>query len=367
MKKKIAHVTFDMRIGGTEQVIYNLIEQTDPEKYDVSIMCLNKPIGPFGIQLQKKGCHIIAFDRKPGFDLKLIKDIRRFITSNNIDILHCHQYTPYVYGFFASLFTKTRVIFTEHGRFYPDQRKLKRILINPVLSLFTSSITSISSATKHALMKYENIAGKKIQVIYNGINGSRFEFPTSSNLRTTLGIDEKTFVLGTVARLDPIKNHDMMIKAFKIVHNQIPKTVLIIVGDGSERPHLESLIAQMGMNSSVIITGFREDTPQFYKLMDVFLLTSFSEGTAMTLLEAMACGKPCIATNVGGNPEIVLDHTTGFLVPGGDEPKLTQKIIQLIEDENLRANMGVAGRKRFQEIFTASKMASEYQKLYDEL
>ena len=367
MKKKIAHVTFDMRIGGTEQVIYNLVEHIDSKKYDVSIMCLNQPTGPFGIQLQNKGCRIIAFNRQPGFDLKLIHDMRSYIIQNKINILHCHQYTPYVYGLFASLFTKIKVIFTEHGRFYPDQRKLKRILINPVLSLFTSSITSISSATKHALMKYENIAGKKIQVIYNGINGSRFEFPTSSNLRTTLGIDEKTFVLGTVARLDPIKNHDMMIKAFKIVHEKFPKSVLIIVGDGPERQQLESLILSLKMNGSVIITGFRHDTPQFYDLMNLFLLTSFSEGTAMTLLEAMASGKPCIATNVGGNPEIVLDHTTGFLVPGGDEPKLTQKIIQLIEDENLRANMGVAGRKRFQEIFTASKMASEYQKLYDEL
>ena len=367
MKKKIVHVTFDMRIGGTEQVIYNLIEHTDPKKYDVSILCLNQPIGPFGIQLQKKSCHIIAFDRKPGFDLKLIKNIRKFIIKDQIDILHCHQYTPYVYGLFASLFTKTKIIFTEHGRFYPDQRKLKRILINPVLSLFTSAITAISKATKNALIKYENFPGKRIQVIYNGINGSRFEFPTSGNLRKTLGIDEKTFVLGTVARLDPIKNHDMMIKAFKIVHDRFSQTVLIIVGDGSERPRLVSLIAQMGMNSSVIITGFREDTPQFYNMMDLFLLTSFSEGTAMTLLEAMASTKPCIATDVGGNPEIVLKNTTGFIIPSNDEHTLADVVIKLMQDNKLSTKMGIAGRKRFEQMFTAVKMTAEYQKLYDEL
>ncbi len=367
MKKKIVHVTFDMRIGGTEQVIYNLVEHADSEKNDVSILCLNQPIGPFGLQLQEKGYQIIAFDRAPGFDIKLIKAIRKFIVENEIDILHCHQYTPFVYGLFASLSTKTKVIYTEHGRFYPDRRKFKRIIMNPIISLFTSSITSISKATKNALVKYENFSGKRIQVIYNGIDGSRFEMQQRGKLRQNLGIDHESFILGTVARLDPIKNHDMMIKAFKIIHDQFPQTTLIIVGDGIERQRLESLILSLKMNGSVIITGFRHDTPQFYELMDLFLLTSFSEGTAMTLLEAMASGKSCIATDVGGNPEIILNKSTGFIIPNDDKHELAEKVIQLMQDSQLRTKFGIEGRKRFEQKFTASKMASEYQKLYDEL
>lgn len=367
MKKKVAHITFDMRIGGTEQVIYQLVEHTDPEKYDVSIVCLNQPIGPFGMQLQKKGYPIIAFDRQPGFDLKLVTAIRRFIIANQIDMLHCHQYSPYIYGVFASRLTHAKVIFTEHGRFYPDRRKLKRMLINPILSQFTDSITAISTATKNALIKYENFPGKRIHVIYNGIDASKFEMLHNGDLRQSFGFDEETFILGTVARLDPIKNHEMMINAFKIIHERFPNTALMIVGDGPERQYLESLISKLGLNRSIIITGFREDTPQFYNMMDLFLLTSFSEGTAMTLLEAMASAKPCIATDVGGNPEIVLDYQTGFIIPSNDEHALAQKIIQLLEDKSLRTKMGIAGRKRFEQMFTAAKMASEYQKLYDEL
>ena len=317
--KKIVHFTFDMQIGGAEQVIYNLIENTDSSKYDVSILCLDQPVGPFGIQLQKKGYGVTALKRKPGFDISLVRQIRRYVSNNNIDVLHCHQYTPYVYGFMGGAFNECNIIFTEHGRFHPDQRKLKRVLINPFLNLFTNYVTSISSATREALVRYENFPRSKIRIVYNGIDSSRYMLAQNSNLKQTLGISKGAYVLGTVARLDPIKNHLMMIRAFKIVKETYPETFLIIVGDGPERENLEAFASELHLASNMIFTGFREDAYLFYKIMDIFLLTSFSEGTAMTLLEAMASGLPCIATDVGGNPEIVRDGETGFIIQNNDE------------------------------------------------
>ncbi|MBC8179694.1 glycosyltransferase, partial [candidate division KSB1 bacterium] len=161
-----------MQIGGAEQVICNLIEKTDSAKYDSSILCIDQPIGPFGTQLNRKGFQVFALRRKPGFDSSLIRQIRHFIVSHDIDILHCHQYSPYVYGVLGAAFTRAKVIFTEHGRFYPDQRKLLRVLLNPFLALFTDYITAISSATKEALIDFENFSRAKIKVIYNGIDDS---------------------------------------------------------------------------------------------------------------------------------------------------------------------------------------------------
>jgi Glycosyltransferase len=367
MKKKVAHVTFDMRIGGAEQVIANLIENTDPSKYILSIICMEQPMGPFGRNLLEKGYQIISFNRKPGFDLSLVRDIRNYIIDNNIDILHCHQYTPYVYGLFASVFTSTKIIFTEHGRFYPDKKKIKRILMNPILSLLTDCVTAISSATGNALVEYENFSRKKIRIVYNGIDDTMYTTPADTRLRQSLGIKPDDSILGTVARLDPIKNHKMMIKSLKIVHQSYPNTFLVIVGDGQEREGLESFASEMGLSSRIIFTGFKEDIHNYLKIIDVFLLTSFSEGTAMTLLEAMASSLPCIATDVGGNPEIVKDGETGFVVPNDDEKILAEKICGLLRDRDLIANMGKAGRRRFKEYFTVDKMVAAYEEIYEEI
>jgi len=364
-RKKVVHVTFDMAIGGAEQVIYNLIENTDPLKYDVSILCLEQPVGSFGMQLQKKGYQITAFNRKPGFDFSLIRNIRHYIAIRGVDVLHCHQYTPYVYGVLGAAFTPCKIIFTEHGRFHPDRKKFKRTLINPFLNLFTDDVTAISSATCNALADFENFPRNKIRIIYNGIDDAKYLRPYDPNLKNALGISEDARILGTVARLDPIKNQKMMIKALKIVRQIYPETFLIIVGDGPEREELENLASEIQLSSHVIFTGFREDAHLFYRIMNIFLLSSFSEGTAMTILEAMATGLPCIVTDVGGNPEIVENGETGFVVPNNDEKVLAEKINYLLGNEIMMKKMGKAGRRRFEENFTVKKMVKSYQAIYD--
>ncbi len=364
-RTKVVHVTFDMRIGGTEQVICNLIENTDVSKYEVSILCLEQCIGPFGIKLREKGYSIISLGRKPGFDLSLVKKIHCHLISQNVDVLHCHQYTPYVYGVMGALFTKCKVIFTEHGRFYPDQKKKKRVLVNPIINLATNYITAISEATRGALAKYEKFPKSKIRVIYNGLDDTKYKNDRKVSRRSLLGIDEETFVIGTVARLDSIKNHKMMIKTLKIVHKIHPNTFLLIVGDGPERENLERLVRKLEIASHVIFTGFKQNPFPFYSVMDVFLLTSFSEGTAMTLLESMSSNLPCVVTNVGGNPEIVKNNETGFIVPADDDQSLAELISRFINDADLMKKYGDAGRARFKEMFAVEKMVEAYEKLYE--
>ena len=365
MKKRIAHITFDMQMGGAEQVIYNLIENSDHSKYEISIICLDQPVGTYGRQLKKQGYELISFDRKPGFDFQIIRKIRQYIKNEDIRVLHCHQYTPFIYGTLASLFTKTKIIFTEHGRFYPDKRRLKRVLINPVLNLVTDYVTAISAATRIALIDNENFPREKIKLVYNGINASSFRRSPYSKLKKDLRIAEDAFLLGTVARLDPIKNQKIMIKALKNIHKTYPDTYLIILGDGPERENLQALTEELGLISRVIFTGFKTDTARYYSIMDIFLLTSFSEGTAMTLLEAMASELPCVVTNVGGNPEIIINSENGFVIPSNDEQALAKSIITLLGNSELRKKMGRAGRAIFEKKFTVDRMVSAYESMYD--
>ncbi len=165
----ILHVTFDMSIGGAQQVIRQLVENMDNSRFNCEIVCIDNRLGEIGQMMREQGGTIHLLDRQPGFDLKLVYQINKLIRERNIHILHCHQYSPYVYGLLASIFSKARVIFTEHGRFYPDYGTWKRKLINPVFSLVTSKITAISKATKNALVEHENFNPNKIEVVYNGI------------------------------------------------------------------------------------------------------------------------------------------------------------------------------------------------------
>lgn len=363
-KLRILHVTFNMDIGGAEQVIKQLVQNANKTQYDMSVLCLENNIGPLGKQLLEQGIEVVALNRKPGFDVRLIRSLRAYIQNYPFDILHCHQYTPYVYGMFASLFTDVEVIFTEHGRFHPDRSTWKRKMLNPLLSLNTAAITSISQATKEALVNYENFPRRRIEVIYNGIEDSAGKKYNPEILKKDLGIKSNDIVLGTISRLDSIKNITMMISAFQRVLTKFPNSKLLIVGDGPERRALEDQVKTLGIAEQAVFTGYQLDPQRYLNIMELFLLSSFSEGTSMTLLEAMSYAKPVVVTNVGGNPEIVKNGETGVLVASDDHIAFSDVILRLLNDGSLMMEMGVNARKRFESIFTVEKMIKSYSLLY---
>ncbi len=366
MKKriKLLHLTYDMRIGGTEMVIKNIIDGCDPEQYNMSVLCIESPLGPFAEELKKDGIEFFKLNRKPGFDTALITEIRTIIKENNINIIHCHQYTPWVYGVISAMFTKTKVIFTEHGRFYPDSSTWKRKLLNPVLNLFTEQVTAISKATQNALIEFENIPEKSIYVVYNGISPLEIKQSEVDQLRTELTIPNNHTILGTIARFDPIKNHNMMLKAFSLVLAQQPNTTLIIVGDGEERGNIEACIKQLNIHENIILTGYQTKPHNYLGLMDIYLLSSLSEGTSMTLLEAMSLSKPCVVTDAGGNPEIVIHGENGFVTPNDNAEAFAQGIIDVLNSKTKVTSLGKASKLRFDSHFSETQMNQQYQLLY---
>jgi glycosyltransferase involved in cell wall biosynthesis len=365
MAINLLHITFDMGIGGTEQVISNLIESVDKSKIKVSILCLEHPLGPLGKILKEKGYQVDTIPRKKGFDLKLIFKIRRYLIKHKINVIHCHQYTPWVYGVFGSFFIHDiKVIFTEHGRFYPDQSSFKRRIVNPFLVAMTDHIIAISEATKKALIEYEFIPASKIKVIYNGINSMIVDSHKLLSIKQDLNIPDNAVILGTIARLDPIKNHKLLISAFYEIHKSYPNTLLIIVGDGETRSYLEKLTEELGLTEKVLFMGYKTNPAEYLQLMDIFLLPSLSEGTSITLLESMSLAKACIVTNVGGNPEIIENHVSGIVTPSNDKSKLVESISLLLKDENLRERIGTACRERFSKNFSVNSMIKKYQEIY---
>lgn len=354
-----------MRIGGTEMVIKNIIEGCLNSAINMSIFCIEEPIGPWGEMLQATGIDIYSKARKPGFDIALVQVIRKHLKEHKIDILHCHQYTPWVYGALAAAFTNTKVIFTEHGRFYPDSKSPKRRFVNPLLTRLTDKITTISLATKNALNEFEFIPSKEIDVIYNGLNELNIDSDKLEQTRLCLSLPTDAFILGTVARFDPIKNHSLMLEAFARAKRMNPRLFLIIVGDGEERLNIEAKISDLELTNCVKLLGYQPDPSHYLALLDIFLLSSLSEGTSMTLLEALSLSTPCIVTDAGGNPEIIENNFNGLVTPNKDVDAFAKAIVQL-STENLTV-MQVNARQRFETRFTNKAMVKRYATIYSNM
>ena len=360
-KLKILHLTYNMGIGGTEQVIYQLIKNTNVTEFDNSIVCLEGEIGPIGQQLQESGTRFHVLNRTPGFDTSLIKAVRNLIQKESIDIVHCHQYTPFVYGVIAALLTKAKVVFTEHGRFHPDRYSWKRRMINPLLGLTTSSIVAISGATRDALAEFEWFRRSSIQVIYNGIAAT---MPTDARHDNEFNLTDRNLVFGTITRFDTIKNLPMMVHAFAQVHNQHPDVRLLLVGDGDQKPAIEQLVETLNLGKAVIFTGFQTNTKKFMSLIDVYLPSSFSEGTSMTLLEAMSFSTSCIVTDVGGNIELIQNDINGLVVESDNVSQLTDAMLCLLVDETARTQLGEKAKQTFDEKFALNQMIQSYREIY---
>lgn len=360
-------MTYDMRIGGTEQVIRNLIEGSNPQSTQMAIFCIEESLGPWGKELQSNNVAVYSCQRRPGFDWNLLRALRRCLRDTQADIVHCHQYTPWAYGALAAMGLSTKVVFTEHGRFYPDSASPKRRFINPLLAHLTHGITAISEATRQALVNYEYLAPDRISVIYNGIKGLTPDPKAAARLRTELGIPSGAPVMGSIARFDSIKNHPMLLRAFRQVLENHPEARLLLVGDGEERPVIEALIKELAISEHVILPGYLPEPSTWLEAMDVFLLSSFSEGTSMTLLEAMSLGKPCVVTDVGGNPEIVIDGETGSVTPSDDSDAFAHAIDQLINSPANLESMCAHSRERFHAHFSREMMQAAYSGIYKAL
>lgn len=366
-RHRVLHITFNMGFGGTEQVIRQLVLNLASTQFHNEILCVDGEVGHIGRRLQADHqIKIHCLCRRPGLDWRLAREIRSLIKDRGFEVIHCHQYTPWFYGWLASLGLGVEMVFTEHGRFHPDRYRRKAWAINKLMAATTSELVAISEATRGALVEYEFLPRKKIKVIYNGIEPLRPDREAALALRETLGISKNDWVFGTVSRLDPVKNQRMMFKAFAIFHSMHPQSWLLMVGDGPDRKMLQTYAQELGVDRRVIFTGFQSQPARYLEALDVFLLSSHTEGTSMTLLEAMSLGKPCVVTAVGGNPELIRDESNGLLVPSDDAMALSNAMQRLVDDKQLMARLGRNALTVFERDFSAHKMAAAYAALYSQ-
>jgi glycosyltransferase involved in cell wall biosynthesis len=305
--------------------------------------------------------------RRPGIDWRLALRLAGLLRRERVGVIHAHQYTPFFYAAAArQLGRPVPVLFTEHGRHFPDFPRPKRILANRLLLGRRDRVVGVGRAVCDALVRNEGIPPGRVGLVYNGIDLGRFANGSSlrATVRRELGLGAEDLVILQVARLDYLKDHATAVRAVRRVARRRPDTRLVLVGEGPEGPKIRDLVGREGLTDHVRFLGLRHDVPRLLAAADLFLLTSISEGIPLTLIEAMAGGVPVVATRVGGVGEVVEDGQTGLLAPAGDDAGLARHLLRLAGAPGEAHEMGRRGRARAEAFFSEGVMHDRYAELY---
>lgn len=352
-----------MQVAGAEVLVKQITERLG-DMIEPTVLCLDD-VGQLGYELRQAGVPVVVLDRKPGLDREVAKRLADEVKQRGIEVLHAHQYTPFFYSALARLLHRcqARILFTEHGRHFPDVISWKRHWANRlVLQRFAEVSTGCCDFSSEALRRVEGFP--RAITLRNGVDLSglpaRGDQLQQRALRQRLGLELGRPYAACVARFHPIKDHPTLIRAWAKVNSSIPDARLLLVGDGQERQACEQLSRQLGLGESVEFWGIRGDVADILRAVDVFTLTSISEAASLTLLEAMASECPAVVTDVGGNGEHVSEGIEGYLVPRGDDARLAERLIELLSDPDRAQQMGQLARQRVVRQFELTDVIRAY-------
>ncbi len=357
---KVIHVLSDMKIGGAGSWLLNLLGAIDKEKFEIKVVL------PQGSMLADKiknlGFEVISVDgiKDKSYDARAVNLLYYIFRAEKPDIVHTHA------SLSARLAAKragARIINTKHCIDSPITgiRRFAGALIN---DRYSDGIIAVSEAVKRNIAE-NGVPDDKISVIYGGINPVKVLDDREKSLaREKWGIGEEV-VVGIVARLTEVKGHKYFIDAAEIISRDNDNVKFFIAGIGPKEEELKELIKQKGLTDKVVFTGFVDEIYEVFNIIDINVISSLSEALCLSLIEGMSVGKPSVAADTGGIPEVIKNGYNGFLVPAGDAEGLADAILKLIHDPGLRKAMGDRGREIMEKSFTADIMAEKIEELYE--
>lgn len=359
---RVLHVVLSLEAGGTERLVVEMCNRLAAEGDDVAICCLDSE-GPLATLLDKR-VPVHVFARGPGFRPSLAWRLARLATSLDADVLHCHQYTPFVYGCGARVLApRLGMVFTEHGRLADASPSPKRRAVNRVLTHVGGSQFAVSHELRRFMLR-EGFAADRLGVIHNGI--ASMPPPTTAmrqQARRTLGLSDEHVVVGTTARFDRVKDLPTLVHAAALASKSVPALRLVVVGDGPCRADIERAARDHHL-SGLLLPGYLDAVRPLLPAFDIYVNCSLSEGISVAVLEAMDAQVAVVASAVGGTPEVIRDRCDGWLVPPQSPASLADALVVLARQPERLAALGAAGRARVREAFSASAMLEAYRHAY---
>ena len=365
----ICHVIHALGVGGAEVLVDQMIRRM--QKDFRCIVAVLDEIGEIGTRLQEDGFIVEHLHRQPGIDRGCATRLRQFADREGAEILHAHQCTPFFQAMLSRGLTGRRpVVFTEHGRHFPDTPSRKRAIVNRMLLKRCDRLFGCGAAVRQALIDNEGLPESRVEVIYNGVDLKALGKPTPGardRIRAEFGYSANDFVAVQVARLHELKDHQTALKAVDEARHSIPGLRLLLAGDGDQRSAIEQTIRERGLERTVTLAGTRKDIADLLSASDVFLMSSISEGIPLTVIEAMAARRPVVSTAVGGLPELVEHGVSGMLASSGDASSLAASLVQLYQNADLRNQMAEVAASRAQEKFSLQGMLNSYRDVYHDV
>ncbi|HEY2036583.1 MAG TPA: glycosyltransferase [Steroidobacteraceae bacterium] len=355
----VCHVVLSLEPGGLENGVINVVNGLNSAEFRSSVCCLQRA-GEFAARLRSQ-VPVSVMGLRPGNDPMMPFRLARLLRSAGVDIVHTRNAEPFFYGLLGARIARVPVVVhSEHGRTFPERRlraMVQRLFLRGVDGAF-----AVSEQLRADLVRELGIDGKRMEVLYNGVDTSSFR-PLEAPVAEARAAGPVR--IGSVGRLVPIKNYALLLHAFA----QLPPSAcrLLLVGEGPERAALERLAGELGIRDRVELTGHRDDVAQLLRTLDIFVLPSLSEGMSNTLLEAMATGIAAVASDVGGNREIIESERSGLLFASGDVAAAAAQLRRLIERPELRRALGGAAAARVRGTFSIEAMLQGYEELYRRL
>jgi len=355
---RVVHVLPNLSTGGMERLLIEMLRHTDRSRVASRVLCIGAE-GTLACEAVALGVPVDALNLATGRHPRLPFTLAAYFRRHEIDVIHTHGPYAHLYSALATrLAGRTPLVHTKHGFLWCPTRR--RVLQNRLANRLSSRVIAVSGDLRDRSQSSERIASGKIQLVYNGIDTARFLPPRPVDT-------DRLSTIVMVARLSREKDFESLFRAMLLLKQRNLKCRLKVVGDGELRDELPKWRDDLGITDVVNLLGNREDIDVLLAEARVFVLSTNTEGLSISLLEAMAASLPVVATAVGGNPEVVVDGQTGFLVPPKSPGVLADKLAWLIEHPSEAAAMGRAGRERVERHFDVRQTVREYEQIYLDL
>lgn len=358
----VLHIIGGGEFGGAEKHILNLAVGLDPSEINLKLCCLHRE--PFYQIARQAGVQAWALPMQGKFDVGIIKRLTKLIVEQQVDIVHTHGVRANLMGRLAARMVHRPVMTTVHSLLSMDYPQPLTRFIYTLIERSTAPLTqrfiTVSESLKTALAE-QGVAPEKISVVYNGIDFTRYDM--------LKGVRDEAAVptVGVIGRLHPVKGQQYFLEAAAKVLADRPDATFVLAGAGADRERLENLAAKLGITDQVQFLGFVEDVPTLLTKLDLVVIPSLAEGFGLIAAEALAMEVPVVATQVGGLPEVVLDHVTGLLVNPADSAALAKGILWMLNHPHEAKDMAQKGREFVQQNFSALAMAERTKRLYLEV
>ena len=362
---RVVHVIQNLNYGGMEKVLADLLGGLDRQSFESHVLTL-RFIGRFG---REAGVAARMHEGPPMSRFSLIRPaaLARSLRRLAPDIVHTHSGVWYKTARAARMACLPRVLHTEHGK--QSEARFDRFL-DCRAARMTSAVVAVSRPLAHYLSERLRVPEQRITVIPNGVDCAVFAPGAASGaLRRELGLPSARAIIGSIGRLEHVKGYDVLLRALRWVTHEggcARDPVLVVAGEGRARASLEALSRDLGVQDRVFLLGWRDDSLNLLREFDCFALGSRSEGTSISLLEAMATGVPPAVTDVGGNADVLGPELQHQLAPPGDWAALGQRIVAAL-DPAQGPPIGARARRRVEHAFSLGAMVRRYEQLYEQL